>query len=320
MTAPEVALLYLKNITKNGHGIPSSIISDRDTKFTSLFWKSLWNLLGTKLCLSTAYHPQADGQTERMNRTLEQMLRAYTNKEQDNWDDLLPYCEMAYNNSKQSSSEHSPFYLNYGQEMSLPTNLLNSELLIGQGNDTVENILTQLSNTLTTVKLNLEQAQAYQKKYYDKNKREHIFKLNDKVLLDTTDITYTIGAKKLLDKYIGPYNITEVISDVTYKLDLPIKFRIHNVFHISKLKPYIENDKFPNRIQNNRPDSIDMIDGEPAWCVEKIIDKRILKNKQVQYLVKWEGYSYWENTWEPIKNLRQAASQAIEQYEQRVRQ
>ena len=91
----------------------------------------------------------------------------------------------------------------------------------------------------------------YQKKYADQHRRHDIFKLNDRVLLDTSDLTFTTGSKKLLDKFIGPYTIIEVISDVVYKLDLPIRFRIHPVFHISKLKRYITTDKFPSRIQSD---------------------------------------------------------------------
>src|SRR3954452_17936953 len=109
-----------------------------------------------------------------MNRTLEQMLRAYSNKKQDNWDELLPYCEMAYNNSKHISTGYSPFYLNYGQDMFLPANLLNTttdnnnnnnNILSEDGNAAVEDIILSLRDTLITVNDNLIKAQLYQKKY-----------------------------------------------------------------------------------------------------------------------------------------------------------
>lgn len=320
-TAPDTALLYFKHVSKNGHGIPEIIVSDRDSKFTSLFWKSLWSLLDTKLAMSTAFHPETDGQTERMNRTLEQMLRAYTNKQQDNWDELLPYCEMAYNNSKSVSTGYSPFFLNYGQDMSLPSNLLSDsaeQIVSNDGNAAVETILTDLRETLVTVQSNLTKAQEYQKKYADQHRRHDTFKLNDRVLLDTSDITFTTGSKKLLDKYIGPYKIIEVISDVAYKLDLPIKFRLHPVFHISKLKRAVETDKFPDRKQLNRPTPVMKLDGKDAWYVERIIGKRI-RAKKVQYLVKWEDYPEWESTWEPIQNVKHAQD-AIDEYEQTDKQ
>src|SRR6185436_16768979 len=99
-TAPEVAFIFFNTIFRY-HGLPKTIISDRDAKFTSKFWKALFKHLDTRLAMSTAFHPQTDGQTERMNQTLEQMLRIYTNYKQDNWNDLLPAAEFAYNNFKQ---------------------------------------------------------------------------------------------------------------------------------------------------------------------------------------------------------------------------
>lgn len=119
VTAPQLAKLFFDEIVRH-HGVPSSIISDRDPRFTSSFWQQLWKQLGTKLAMSTAYHPQTDGQTERANRTIEEMLRAYVNSKQNDWDQHLTAVEIAYNNSKQMSTGFSPFYLNYGQHPSTP--------------------------------------------------------------------------------------------------------------------------------------------------------------------------------------------------------
>jgi hypothetical protein len=121
--APGVASLFFTYIFKH-HGLPKSIVSDRDPKFTSNFWKSLFKLTGTTLNMSTAYHAQTDGQTERLNRTLEEMVRAYVNYEMDNWEELLPAVEFAYNDSAQASSKFSPFYLNYGFNPDSPLSLL----------------------------------------------------------------------------------------------------------------------------------------------------------------------------------------------------
>lgn len=312
-TAPDTAKLYFKNIVKNGHGIPEIIVSDRDSKFTSLFWQSLWELLDTKLAMSTAFHQQTNGQTEIMNRTLEQMLRAYTSAKQDDWDDLLPYAEIAYNSAKQSSTGYSPFYLNYGQHPTMPINLVKGQYTPNSGNATVENVLSELGETLKQVHTNLQHAQEYQKKYADKNRRHDEFNVGDRVLLNAEDINFTSGTKKLLDKYIGPYTILEKISVVTYKLELPKKFKIHNVFHISKLRRLQATDDFPARIQKNRPLPIVKADGTEEWYVEKVVDKRTRKG--IEYLIKWEGFPDFENTWEPIKNL-EGSKDAIQEYEQ----
>ena len=124
-TAPDIARIFFDNIFKY-HGLPKALISDRDPKFTSQFWQALFKLLGTKLSMSTAYHPQTDGQTERMNRTLEEMLRAYTTYHQNKWDEHLSAAEFAYNNSKQASTEMTPFELDIGQHPVTPLELANN--------------------------------------------------------------------------------------------------------------------------------------------------------------------------------------------------
>src|SRR6266511_685843 len=109
-TAPDTAKLFFSSIFRL-HGLPRAIVSDRDSKFTSRFWQELFRLLGVKLAMSTAFHPQTDGQTERANRTLEDMLRAFVNYRQTNWDECLPAAEFAYNNSLQASTGYTPFFL-----------------------------------------------------------------------------------------------------------------------------------------------------------------------------------------------------------------
>ena len=123
VTAPEFAQIFFDNVVKL-HGIPNVIVSDRDSKFTSKFWKALWKKLGTKLALSTAFHPQTDGQTERANFTLEDMLRAYTAYKQNDWDEYLSAAEFACNDSKNNSTHMSPFFLNYGQHPLTPISSL----------------------------------------------------------------------------------------------------------------------------------------------------------------------------------------------------
>jgi reverse transcriptase-like protein/integrase-like protein/aspartyl protease/chromodomain-containing protein len=310
-TAPDVATLFFENVCRR-HGFPTSIVSDRDSKFTSLFWKSLWSLFGTKLKMSTANHPQTDGQTERTNRTLEQMIRPYVNEQQDNWDELLPYMEIAYNNAKQDSTGFSPYYINNGCDMMLPSALDNP---IISENQTVEKMVSEMKIVLDKVKENLVKAQAHQKKYADTKRREEEYSVGDYILLSTSDLMYTPGQKKLLDKQIGPYKILEKIGAVAYKIELPKRLsRIHPVFHVSKLFRYHDTSAFPSRpLQENRPPPVMQIDGDDAWEVEEIVNKRI--NKGVcEYLVKWLNYPTWENSWLPLQNLKEA-KEAIEIYE-----
>jgi hypothetical protein len=317
-TAVDTARLFFEHIVCGGHGIPESIVSDRDSKFTSKFWESLWKLLDTNLAMSTANHPQTDGQTEIMNRTLEQMLRAYISLNQDNWDELLPYAELAYNSSTNASTQFTPYELDLGQNPVLPVNLVavGSDPLpdLDSTNDAVETMMNNMRKSLATARDNLIVAQERQKKYADEHRREEIFVVGDRVLLDTSDITFAKGSKKLQYKFIGPFNVTKVISSVSYQIELPDRFRIHDVFHVSKLKRAVETDRFPTREQQiNRPEPEAQIDGEDAWEVERIVDKRKRRNR-VEYLVKWVGYADHENSWEPIANLREAKD-AINTYE-----
>ena len=119
VSAPQLATLFMREVVRL-HGVPESILSDRDPRFTAHFWRAFWSQLGTTLTMSTAYHPQTDGQTERANRTLEEMLRARINFKQTDWDDHLAAAELAINNAQQASTGFSPFHLNYGQEVQLP--------------------------------------------------------------------------------------------------------------------------------------------------------------------------------------------------------
>jgi hypothetical protein len=328
VTAPEVAELIFNNIVRL-HGIPSVIISDRDSKFTSKFWKQLWKIFNTKFGMSTAFHPESDGATERMNRTLEDMLRSIINDKQDNWDTLLPMCELVYNNSANASTGYTPFYLNYGQEINLPINLLANV----KNNDDINNAsvldtLTKLSDNLQIAENNLRYAQIRQKKYADENRKEIEFKVGDIVWLSaehinfaTTDVHGEQFTKKLLPKSIGPFPILERIGAVAYKLDLPPKYsRLHPVFHVSKLIQCVPNDdaSFPNRVQDNRPPPalVESKDNETSeyFEVEYILDKKTKRNK-IYYLVKWVGYPSYENTWEPVTNLKKYAKESIETYE-----
>ena len=130
-TAPEIAEIFLNQVFRL-HGMPSTIVSDRDAKFTSNFWKAFFSLHGTKLKFSTAYHPQTDGQTERTNRTLKQMLSIFCCYKQNDWDKYLAHAEFAYNNSQQTSTKKTPFFLNHGQHPRTPSTTVKSAVPAAQ--------------------------------------------------------------------------------------------------------------------------------------------------------------------------------------------
>lgn len=305
-TAEDVGKIFWKEVVRH-HGIPDSIVSDRDTRFTSKFWTALWKQLGTKLLMSSAHHPETDGQTERANRTLEDMLRAFVDVNQDDWDEYLVQAEIAYNNSEQASTKYTPFYLNSGQHPSLPLSKIVGDKT---NNESVNDLLGRLRICLDNAKLNLQEAQARQTHYANMSRRDVSFELGDEVMLSTAILRKWDRAPKLLPKYVGPYKIIKVVSPVAYELDLPATMRIHNVFHISKLKAYQESSdvQFPDRDQQVRP-APEIVDEENEWEVEQIMNKKTRNRRtgpKTYYLVKWKGYPISESTWEPEEHLEHA--------------
>jgi hypothetical protein len=243
------------------------------------------------------------------------MLRAYVDINQDDWDKYLVTAEIAVNNSIQASSGQTPFYLNYGQH---PNLALSGATKIKSKNQSVADLLTELELCLNNAKTSLQQAQNRQTQYANMSRRDVTFAEGDQVMVSTANLKKWDRAPKLLPKYIGPYKITKVVSPVAYELELPSNMRIHNTFHISKLKPYQSSDsgQFPNRTQTVRP-APDVIDDNEEWEVDRIIGKRTRKSgkrRQTEYQVLWKGFPLWESTWEPLSHLKHAKT-AITEYE-----
>jgi transposase InsO family protein len=301
VTAPQLASLFFREIVRL-HGVPTSIISDRDPRFTSSFWSELWKRLGTKLAMSTAYHPQTDGQTERANRTIEDILRAYVNNKQDDWDQHLTAVEIAYNNSKQISTGFSPYYLNYGQHPTFPINLLNQQFSIC-GNAAVEDYLEQLFADLFRAEENIKSSQENQRIQADKHRKNVEFEVGQSVWLSTADLRLRMKiTPKFTQRWIGPFTIKRKLSPLNYELELPATFSIHPVFHISKLRLHHPSERFdPHRSSSPpRPPPV-VVQQQEEYEVEAIRNHRERKwrgKMYQQYLVKWKGYPEWENTWE----------------------
>jgi hypothetical protein len=271
--------------------------------------------------MSTAYHPRTDGQTERANRTIEQMLRAYVSSKQNDWDEHLTAVEIAYNNSKQSSTGFSPFYLNYGQHPSVPLTIaLPDENL--SCNAEAEGLLEQLFQDLKAAENNMLRAQSQQERLTNRRRRDIEFKQGEKVLLSTNDLRWKGRVTpKLTAKYIGPFVIKRVLSPLNYELELPSSLPIHPVFHVSKLRKFISGAAtFPSRVQEPTRPLPEIVDEQEEYEVEAIRDHRLKRWKGAmhkQYLVKWKGYPEWENSWEWWDSLTNA-KEVMEQYEKGI--
>jgi uncharacterized protein with von Willebrand factor type A (vWA) domain len=315
ITAPQVASIIWREIIRH-HGVPISIVSDRDPRFTSHFWDELWKLMGTNLHMSTAYHPQTDGQTERTNRTMEEILRNYVSDKVDDWDKHLTAVEISINNSQQSSTKFTPFYLNHGRDMKLPIDVAVSRLDTSINPSAAESI-KQLNDDVEKAKAAIEKAQIQQAKYANEHRRlAHEYQIGDRVMLSTEDMKQFGG--KLVSKYVGPLKVLQVSEDKTVTLELPVNMRAKsNKFNIGKVKLYVPSKfEFPGRQQQDRPPP-ELIEGEEEYEVEQILGKREVKigrNRHMEYLVKWLGYSITEATWQAANQLENAA-EAVEEFE-----
>src|ERR1700676_446252 len=317
LTPDVVARIFFDNIVKY-HGIPQSIVSDRDGRFVSKFWRSLMDTMGMQLKMSTSHHPQTDGQTERANRVLEDVLRHYVSKNQNDWETHLTAAEIAVNSSIQASTNFTPYYLNCGYN---PTFTFNSAVPSTQ-NELASQMLLALQHNLDTAYSNMIEARDRQTHYANKQRREFIFKEGEEVLLSTKYLSLKSGiTHKLSARYTGPFKIIQVVSRVAHKLDLPDDWisrkRIHPVFHVSLLKKYNSNES--DSSTEEKQDIVEMDDAEDSreYVVNKIISQRITKDKQVEYLVTWKGYPESEATWETTENVKDV--KALDDFEQALK-
>ncbi|KAA3473644.1 reverse transcriptase [Gossypium australe] len=235
-----LAKLYVAEIVRL-HGVPVSIISDRDPKFTSRFWKALHQALGTRLDFNMAFHPQTDGQSERVIQILEDMLRGCVIDFRGSWEDFLLLAEFAYNNSYQSSIKMAPYEVLYGRRCHIPTcwTELGERQLLGP------KLITDTEEKVKLIRAQLKEASDRQKSYTDLKRKEIEFSVGDQAFLKVSPWKKVLrfGRKgKLSPRFIGPYQVLKRVRPVAYQLELPSELRqIHDVFHVSMLRRYRSN-------------------------------------------------------------------------------
>ena len=298
----KLAQLYIQEIVRL-HGTPASIVSDRDPRFTSRFWGAFQKAFGTRLSLSTAYHPQTDGQSERTIQTLEDMLRSYVLEEEGDWGRVLPLIEFAYNNSHHSSIGMAPYEALYGRKCRFPLYWVEAgeRALLGP------ELVQETTDKVKVIRKKLRVAQSRQKSYADKRRKPLEFSEGEHVFLkvtSTTGIGRALRARKLHSRYIGPFQILQKVGPVAYRLALPPNLsNLHNVFHVSQLRKYIPD---PSHVLSSDEVQLRSNLTHQAKPV-KIVDSslKVLRNKTIPLVkVLWQSLNSTEATWEKEQDMR----------------
>ncbi|KAK7281730.1 hypothetical protein RIF29_09972 [Crotalaria pallida] len=295
-TARTVAEQFIKEVVRL-HGIPISIVSDRDSTFMSSFWQELFRLQGTQLKMSTAYHPETDGQTEVLNRTLETYLRCFVSEQPKGWHSYLSWAEYWYNTSFHTAAQKTPFEIVYGRPPPALTKFIPGETLV----EAVAQDLMDRDEILKQLKFHLSRAQDHMTKFADRKRRPSLIQPGDWVYLKIRPHRQgsmpTRLHPKLAARYYGPYLVLKQVGAVAFKLQLPECARIHPVFHVSQLKRAVGG----HVVEPELPKELEV--DAALYQPESVLASRTITQhgEQIeQVLIKWQSKPAEEATWEDI--------------------
>ncbi|GAA5993574.1 hypothetical protein JCM11641_006642 [Rhodosporidiobolus odoratus] len=313
-TAAEVVEAFHSHVFRR-FGLPSSIVSDRDPKFTSAFWASLNRKIGVTLAMSTAAHPQTDGRAEVTNKTVGQVLRVLCEDSPDDWASKLVACEFAINSATAAATGLAPFEVVYSF---LPT-VWPAGSRDDAGNLAAEGFAerTRLYSLAATDAIIASRVAMTHQENRHRRDDTGVFQVGDKAYLSSAGLRFPKGlASKFIPRYIGPYTISHAFpSSSNYSLELPPHLRIHNKFHASKLR-HLPNDdsRFPHRAFNAPPPVIAASDAtEAEYLVEKVVDDKMIRGRR-HFKVRYLGYSASEDQWRPEAELKATAKETLDAY------
>ena len=306
-SAEGLARLFRDNVWKL-HGLPESVVSNRGPQFAAELTKKLNRMLGIKTKLSTAFHPQTDGQMERMNQELEQYLRFFIEHRQKDWPEWLAVAEFAINNKVHTATKVLPFMANYRKELRMGGDIR------GKGKvESATEFVERMRKVQEEVEAALKKTQEEMKRYANRGRREtEVWKKGDRVLLSTKDLVFKEKPmKKLTERYVGPYTIEEVVLSNAVKLRLPSSMRIYPVINVSQIIRYKEQVKGQKK-EKGKPVEVE---GLEEWEVEKILNKKKTRGVE-KYLIRWKGFTVEGDIWERKENLKNT-EELIKEFEQR---
>lgn len=313
ITADAMANVFLTEFYRR-HGLPESIVSDRGSAFISKMWKRVCQLLNIKRRLSTAWHPETDGSTERLNAVVEDYLRQFTCFQQSDWKMLLPSCELALNNRPATSTGVSPFFLMHGYDLDViqlsePVEDRAMTSPIAKGDAIAKKLSEALEFAQAALASSLERQEFYANQH---RQAAPLYRPGDMVWLDLRNVKTQRPSKKLDEKY-AKYTVLEAVGSHAYRLNTPPG--IHPVFHTWLLRPVID-DPLPSQKRSDpQPPALLISDGDDGedsheeWSVERILDertRRVGRGSRKEVLVKWVGYQ--RPTWEPRSALEETAA------------
>lgn len=298
-------------------GLADTITADRDSRFTSPFFAEVKRRWGTSMKLTTSYHPQGDGQSEIFIRTIKRVVRCYISYEQDDWEDKIVDVEMAINDSKSAATMLSPFMVDLG---SRPRMTVDSMLPTCRDIPAASSYVENANLAQKIARDAIASNQNTMARTVNVHRRDIIFRKGDWLMLSTKDhmpeSEKERKSDKLKPKWFGPFQVIKRLSDLTYELMLPKSMkRVHNVFHIEKLRYYYHNmAKFASRNAPPPPPD-EVIDGDELYEVEKVLQ---WKKHGDQFLVKWVGYPSSDNQWLKRSDLK--CDDLIEEFENKRKQ
>ena len=309
VSAPETAKLLLDALLRHGYGIPTSLVSDRDPRFTGQFWSALSRILGVGSSMSTAYHPETDGQTERANRSFKSLLQQLTLSHGKDWVSHLPLLEFAYNNSVHAVTGYSPFFLCHGRHPRLPSAFSSS--FPPEACDSANAFARHLAKSVADARRRIRAANERMCVQANRHRRDHQFAIGDLVLLDAANF----DLPPFSPRFLGPFKVLECPTAVNVRLQLPAALsRRHPVFHVSKIRVFKEDPQF------NRAPPVLPPEGAAALpegrFVVKMIHEKQRQGRGFALLVEWEGYPDRSDfTWQSFSQMKREVPELVHAFE-----